>query len=64
MRGESGVPGEGEVVGVPMFHSLVVHHAINKYQLRLDVQLILWPTYLYYLHGSFISPQQETSKAS
>ena len=32
-----------------------MHHAINRYQLRLDVQRFLWPVYiviLYYLHGS------------
>ena len=57
MRGDSGVAGEGRVVGIPKFHSL--GKCINKYQLRLDVQLFLWPVYyimlyyLYYLHGSF-----------
>ena len=37
-----------------------VHHAINEYQLGLDVQHFLWPVYyiviliiLNYLHGSF-----------
>ena len=37
MRGEGGVAGEGRVVGVQ------VHHAINEYQLGLDVQRFLWP---------------------
>ena len=31
-----------------------MNHAINKYQLRLDVQAFLWPVYqLIYLHRSF-----------
>ena len=33
MRVDSGVAGEGTVVGIPKFHSW--HHAINEYQLRL-----------------------------
>ena len=39
MRGEGGVAGVGRVVVVPKFHSWgkLVHHAINEYQLRLDV---------------------------
>ena len=40
MRGDDGVAGEGRVVNVPKFH-----HAINEYQLRLDVQCFLWPVY-------------------
>ena len=40
MRGDSGVAGEGRVVGIPDFY-----HAINEYQLRLDVQRFLWPVY-------------------
>ena len=45
MKGESGVAGEGRVVGVPKFHSWgkCMHHAVNGYQLRLDVQWFLWP---------------------
>ena len=39
MRGEGGVAGEGKVVGIPKVHSW---HAINEYQLRLDVQCYLW----------------------
>ena len=30
-----------------------VHHAINEYQLRLDVQRFLWPAYYIILRGSF-----------
>ena len=26
-------------------HALIEHHAINEYQLRLDVQHFLWPLY-------------------
>ena len=56
MRGDSGVAGEGRVVGVPKFHSWgLVHHAINEYQLSLDVQRFLWPVYYIILPGSFIS---------
>ena len=40
MRGDGGVAGEGRVVNVPKFH-----HAINEYQLRLDVQCFLWSVY-------------------
>jgi len=45
VKGESGVAGEGRVVGVPKFHSCgkCMHHAVNEYQLRLDVQWFLWP---------------------
>ena len=39
MKGEGGVAGEGRVVGVPSF---IPGHAINEYQLRLDVQCYLW----------------------
>ena len=51
MRGDSGVAGEGRVVGVPKFHG----ESAPCYQLRLDVQCFLWPAYyLYYiLCGSF-----------
>ena len=56
MRGDSSVAGEGGVVGVPKFHSWgLVHHAINEYQLSLDVQCFLWPVYYIILPGSFIS---------
>ena len=48
MRGDSGVAGEGRVVGVPILG--YVHHAINEYQLRLDVQRFLWPVYYTALH--------------
>ena len=49
MRGDSGVADEGRVVGIPKFHSWgkCMHHAINEYQLRLDIQHFLWPVYLY-----------------
>ena len=43
MRGDGGVSGEGRVVGVPKFHSW--GHAINEYQLRLEVQRFLLPAY-------------------
>ena len=46
MRGDGGVAGEGRVVGVPKVH------AINQYQLRLDVQHFLWPVYLFIYTGS------------
>ena len=46
MRGDSGIAGEGRVVGVPKVH------AINEYQLRLDVQHFLWPVYLFIYTGS------------
>ena len=45
MRGDGGVAGEGRVVNVPKFH-----HAINEYQLRLDVQCFLWPVYYIQLY--------------
>ena len=57
MRGEGGVAGEGRVVGVQ------VHHAINEYQLGLDVQRFLWPVYyiklfiLYYITSKVNTPQ-------
>ena len=51
MRGESGVVDEGRVVGAPKCHSWGnVYHAINEYQLRLNIQRFLWPVYL---RGSF-----------
>ena len=56
MRGDSGVAGEGRVVGVPKFHAWVSARDINKYQIRLDVQSLLWPVYyivLFILSGSF-----------
>ena len=40
MRGGGGVAVEGRVVGIP-------GHAINVYQLRLDVQRFLWPVSYY-----------------
>ena len=46
MRDDSGVAGEVRVVGVPKVH------AINKYQLRLDVQHFLWPVYLFIYTGT------------
>ena len=54
MRGDCSVAGEGRLVGVPKFHSWgkCTMHAINEYQLRLDVQRFLWPVYyirLYYI---------------
>ena len=56
MRGDSGVAGEGRVVGACTKVSFMeyVHHTINKYQLRLDVQHFLWLVYcigyiLYYI---------------
>ena len=42
MRGESGVVGEGRVVGVPNFIPGV---SAPCHQLRLDVQRFLWPVY-------------------
>ena len=43
MRGDGGIAGEGRVVNVPKFH-----HAINEYQLRLDVQCFLWPAFIFW----------------
>ena len=70
MRGDSGVADEGRVVGVPKFHSwgkcTMGDHAINEYQLRLDVQRFLWPVYyivilyyiiLYYITSKVTAPQ-------
>ena len=57
MRGDGGAAD----VELLVFHSLgKVHHDINEYQLRLDVQRFLWPvyyiTYLFiYLRGSYLS---------
>ena len=47
MRGESGVAGEERVAVVPKFHSWgkLVHHAINEYHRRLDVQRFPWAVY-------------------
>ena len=50
MRGDGGVAGEGRVVNVPKFH-----HAINEYQLRLDVQCFLWPVYYIRLYIGLLS---------
>ena len=53
MRGDGGVAGEGRVVGIPKFHSWgKVHHAINEYQLRLDVQRFLWPVNYLFIYLS------------
>ena len=43
--GDSGVVGEGRVVGVPKFHSWGKYTMPNEYQLRLDVQRFFWPVY-------------------
>ena len=47
MRGEGSVAGERKVVGV--YQSFIlgvsVYHAIDEYQLRLDVQRFPWPVY-------------------
>ena len=51
MRDDGSVASERRVVGVPKFSFFgYVHHAINKYQLRLDVQCFLWPAYYYKLY--------------
>ena len=50
MRGDGGVAGEGRVVNVPKFY-----HAINEYQLRLDVQCFLWPVYYIRLYIGLLS---------
>ena len=49
MRGDSGVAGEGRVVGIPKFHSW------GKCTMPLDVQRFLWPVYYIdiILRGSF-----------
>ena len=49
MRGDSGVAGEGRVVGILKFHSWG-KCTINEYQLRLDVQHFLWPAHYIILH--------------
>ena len=49
MRGDSGVAGEGRVVGIPKFHSWGT--CTMPLTNRLDVQRFLWP--VYYLRGSF-----------
>ena len=49
LRGDSGVAGEGRVVSMPKFHSWgKCTHAINEYQLRLNIQCFLWPMYILY----------------
>ena len=45
VMGEGDAAGEGRVVGVPKSHSWQVHHAINEYQLRLNLQRLVWPLY-------------------
>ena len=44
MRGDSGVAGEGRVIGILKFPSWG-KCTINEYQLMLDVQCFLWPVY-------------------
>ena len=42
-----------------------MHHAINEYQLRLDVQRFLWPVYyigLYILYYTSITTPQDAHK--
>ena len=45
VRGEGGVAGEEKLVSVQRFIPGVVHHAINKYPVSLDVQRFLWTVY-------------------
>ena len=47
-----GLAGEGRVVGVQKFYSWgkCIIHAINEYQLRLDVQHFLWSSVLFILY--------------
>ena len=52
MRDDSGIAGEGRVVGVPKFHSWdkCTIPLSNEYQLRLDVQRFLWSVYYFVLY--------------
>ena len=52
MRGDSGVAGEGKVVGVPKFHSSgKFTMPLTNINSDMDVQRFLWPVYYIIIRG-------------